>query len=91
MDFTTWYTILCCIAVVNTLLFLFQWRRTNSNTRYQTLQRCLAIPWVFECTYRAVFPSLYLQRFVVWDTVFNSILLDRSLAFVGEMAWTAVS
>jgi hypothetical protein len=90
MQFTTWYILLCAIALVNVLFFCFQWRRTaNPSTSYQQTLRLLAIPWVFECTYRAVFPSLYLQRFVVWDTMFNSIIVDRTLACMGELAWTA--
>ena len=36
---------------------------------------------------RSVFPSLYLQRFVFWDTPLNAILVDRTWAFVGELAY----
>ena len=90
MDFNTWYILLCVIAVVSLVAFIVQFRRTaNPSTTYQKYLRLLAIPFVVECIYRSIFPSLYLQRFVVWDTIFNSILLDRTLAFFGEVAWTA--
>jgi len=90
LQFTTWYAILCVIATINMVALVVVWRRTtNPSTPYQKWMRLLALPWVFECSYRSIFPSLYLQRFVVWDTLFNSILLDRTLAFAGELAWTA--
>lgn len=47
----------------------------------------LAVPWVINCAYRSVFPSLYLQRFVFWDTPLNGILVDRGFACVGELCW----
>ena len=91
LKFSVWYTILCTIAAFNVVLLLWQLHRTKKIPlgNYQKYQRILAVPWVFECSYRSVFPSLYLQRYVVWDTLFNSILVDRTLAFVGELTWTA--
>lgn len=37
---------------------------------------------------RSVFPSLYLPRYVVWDTMLNSIFVDRFWACIGELTWT---
>lgn len=48
----------------------------------------LAVPWVLECAYRSVFPSLYLQRYTFWDTPLNSIIVDRTLACAGELSWS---
>ena len=47
----------------------------------------LAAPVVLQCAWRSAFPSLYLQRFAFWDTPLNSILVDRTLACVGELSW----
>lgn len=60
----------------------------RSNESYKGCMRCLAVPWVWECAWRSVFPSLYLQRFVVWDTFLNSIIVDRCWACCGELSWT---
>ena len=91
MQFSTWYAILCGVAVLDILLFAYSWvrRAPSPSTPYARWMKWLAVPWVFECVWRCVFPSLYLQRFVVWDTVFNAILVDRTLACFGELAWTA--
>ena len=94
MDFWTFYAVLCTIALVNAALLA--WRLGAAcRTRawglggYGVAACALGTPWVFECTWRCVLPSLYLQRYVVWDTWLNSVLLDRSLACIGELAWTA--
>ncbi len=91
MPFDTWYAILCVIAVVDVLLFAYSWvrRAPSPETRYTIWMKWLALPWVFECVWRCVFPALYLQRFVVWDTPLNAVLVDRTLACLGELAWTA--
>ena len=48
----------------------------------------LAVPWVWECAWRSVFPALYLQRYAWYDSPLNSILVDRCVACVGELCWT---
>jgi len=50
--------------------------------------RYLAVPWVWECAWRSVFPALYLQRYAWYDSPLNSILVDRCVACVGELCWT---
>jgi len=84
-----WYAGLCVIAVLNLCLLAKFWSSINASDGYQQLMKILAIPWVFECAWRSVFPSLYLQRFVFWDTFLNSIIVDRTLAFVGELCWVS--
>lgn len=44
-------------------------------------------PLAQECAWRSVFPCLYNERQVLFDTPLNAILLDRSLAAVGEVCW----
>jgi len=49
--------------------------------------RYLSIFWFINCVWRSIFPALYLQRFVFYDIVLNSILVNRTFAFIGEMCW----
>lgn len=49
--------------------------------------RLLAVPFVLECAWRSVFPSVYNSRQTFFDTPLNSILVDRTLAAIGEVAW----
>lgn len=51
--------------------------------------RRLAVPFVMECIWRSVFPSVYNSRQTFFDTFLNSILIDRTLAAVGEVTWMA--
>lgn len=82
-----WYTIMCVLACFNLGLCAWFWFKLQAHDRYGHVMKCLAIPWVFECAYRSFFPSLYLQRYVFWDTCFNSIIVDRTFACVGELCW----
>lgn len=56
--------------------------------RYERVMKCLAIPYVFECIYRCYWPADYPSRTVFWDTIFNSVLLERCMAAVGESCFT---
>lgn len=47
----------------------------------------LAFPFVLESNYRCVFPGIYTERVVLWDTPLNSIAIDRTLACIGEICW----
>lgn len=47
----------------------------------------LAFPFVFECAYRSIFPALYVERQTFWDSPFDSILINRSFAAIGEVCW----
>ena len=49
----------------------------------------LALPFVFQCSFRSVFPNQYAPRLVFWGTGLSSILLARCLACVGELCWIA--
>jgi hypothetical protein len=82
-----WYAFLvvfCCWG--NIIHLTYVWRKTQSaDGAYAQSMRILAIPWVINCAYRSLFPSLYLQRYVFWDTPLNGILVDRGFACVGEL------
>lgn len=84
-----WYGLLLVAALVNIALYVYS-TQTPAAQSYQSQLRLLAFPVVLQCAWRSVFPSLYLQRYVFWDTPLNSILLDRSFACVGELTWNTM-
>eukprot|EP00658_Telonema_sp_P-2_P063105 TRINITY_DN51804_c0_g1_i1.p1 TRINITY_DN51804_c0_g1~~TRINITY_DN51804_c0_g1_i1.p1 ORF type:complete len:258 (-),score=55.37 TRINITY_DN51804_c0_g1_i1:67-840(-) len=84
-----WYARMCGTASFNISLFLLMWHKIQPHDRYGKAMKWLALPWVWECAWRSVFPSLYLQRYVFWDTFLNSIIVDRTFACVGELCWTS--
>ena len=84
-----WYAFLCIVcAAFNVGYLVYTYVKTPSKDSYGTWMKALAVPWVLECAWRSVFPSLYLQRFAFWDVWMNSIVVDRCWACVGELAWT---
>ena len=85
-----WYAFLVTICFCGNLILLaYAWQKTSSsaNTCYEQAMRILAVPFVINCAYRSLFPSLYLQRYVFWDTLLNGILVDRGFACVGKLCW----
>lgn len=83
-----WWTGMVAVSVFNIGWMLHRWSKIEPKDSYGKWMKYLAVPWVLECAWRSVFPSLYLQRFVFWDTMLNSIIVDRCWACVGELAWT---
>jgi len=55
--------------------------------RYCWWMRVLAIPYVFECVWRSFLWCQYNNRQTLIDSSVNSVLLQRCLAFVGEISW----
>mmetsp|Transcript_8019 Transcript_8019/g.9197 ORF Transcript_8019/g.9197 Transcript_8019/m.9197 type:complete len:326 (+) Transcript_8019:89-1066(+) len=89
-----WST-LSAISLFNISLYCYicvkEKRRFSSDKRtaaYQKWSLVLAAPFVFECAWRSVFPSIYTPRTVFWDTPLNSIMVDRTLACIGEVTWS---
>ena len=56
---------------------------------YSRKMTALALPFVFQCSFRSVFPNQYAPRLVFWGTGLSSILLARCLVCVGELCWIA--
>lgn len=92
-ELLAWYICLCMASAANIGFYVQTIRRPlaigKARRRYQRILRALALPVVVQCAWRSIFPSLYLQRFTFWDTPTNSILVDRTLACAGELAWNA--
>lgn len=88
-ELLVWYVFLVAASCVNVIYYARTLRRPLSAKRrnYELALRALAGPVVVQCAWRSVFPSLYLQRFTYYDTPLNSILVDRTLACIGELTW----
>merc|ERR1712098_942131 len=87
-----WWGTMVAVAVFNIWFLIHEHSKTKLSSdpatrRYQSTIMWLSVPFVVECAYRSVFPSLYNERQVFFDTMFNSILVDRTLAAVGEVCW----
>lgn len=82
-----WWGCLVAVSILNIILLGVAMVKIDPKDSYGKLMKVLAIPWVLECAWRSVFPSLYLQRFVFWDTWLNSVIVDRTWACAGELAW----
>ena len=84
-----WYVFMVVFCAFGNLWHLAStWRSVgHPSDAYGTAMKWLAIPWVVNCAWRSVFPSLYMERFAFWNTPLNSILLGRTFAFVGELSW----
>lgn len=85
-----WYAFLVVFCFCGNLIHLaYVWHKTRfANDAYSQAMRVLAVPYVVNCAYRSLFPSLYLQRYVFWDTPMNGILVDRGFACVGELCFS---
>ena len=83
-----WHTALCVIGAVNVVALFVLLAKVDAKDGYGRWMKLLCVPWVVECAWRSVFVSLYLQRYVWYDSPLNAILVDRCLACVGELCWT---
>ena len=79
-----WYAFLCIVgAFFNVSYLAYTYSKTPSKDSYGAWMKNLAVPWVLECAWRSVFPSLYLQRFAFWNVWMNAIIVDRCWAVSG--------
>ena len=88
----TWYYGMMLNVAINIAFVVYALRSNKKDKgtavqKYQKQMRMLAIPFVFECAWRSFFPSVYNSRMVFWDTPLNSIMIDRTLACIGELCW----
>ena len=93
-----WWVSLVVIAVINWVLFAITWWHTRKNLKYchdkhawsywyVFFMRILAIPYVIECSYRSFLPGQYNTRVTIINSEWNSVLIERLLAFFGEISW----
>ena len=54
------------IAILNLCLLARSYQRYPSTTSYCTLMKDLAVPFIWQTSYRSVFPEQYTTRIVFW-------------------------
>jgi hypothetical protein len=92
-----WWTLLRSAAVLNVVLWaaaawaLWRWRdrwppQAWLGSRWQLL---LSAGYVLGCGYRSLFPVFDVQRLVLVDSFWSSVLVGRSVATVAELCFAA--
>ncbi len=92
-----WWAGLCVAAVVNVALWWWVrgrarrgWSAFDEPTRrLRRWQLWLAFGYVLVCAFRSVLPRADVQRIVLVDTFWSSVLVGRSVATVGELCFMA--
>merc|ERR1719295_227395 len=82
---TIWRVCLGSIAIFNSIVLASVLSKpwTTSNT----IQRLVGIPYVFQTIYRSYFISEYVNLYTVTDSKWNSPMLARLMAVVGELCF----
>ena len=92
---TSWWAILCAVAVLNVLAWSvsarmsFQRRSLASADVYalRRLQVVLSAVYVFGCAYRTAFPVYDIPRICLFDSWLSSVIVGRSVATVAELCF----
>lgn len=83
-----WWCFLTSISIVNILFWGWTWNYFRSSTsRIQCLLIYSSALYVFGCAFRSFLPRADVQRIVLFDTWFSSVLVGRSVATIAELAF----
>jgi len=83
----SWWRALCALAGVNVCLWLVVWYVGPASGLYAGWQLTLSGVYVMVCAYRSVLPRVDLERLVVVDSFWSSIILGRAAATVAEICF----
>ena len=83
-----WWKILCTIAVINIVIWLWALLAHLDVAYISTTQLLLSGFYVLVCAFRSFYPRIDLERYCLFDTPLSSIMLGRSLATLAELAFT---
>ena len=90
----TWWGVIVAINAINigAALWCFQQSREgpDGNTAYMRRMRLMGLIFATVAFYRAIFVSLYLYQYAWFDTIANSSLLIRMLAWSAELSFSAL-
>jgi hypothetical protein len=95
MTVTTWWYFLCAVGALNIIAWAFscrllaQRRHTMSPESYATRRLLVGLAgvYVFGCAYRCVFLVYDVPRICLFDNVFASVLVGRSVATLAELCF----
>lgn len=92
-----WWCFLCAVSAVN----VYAWSSSAITLRARSKllhpstwtatqwQMVLSAGYVLGCAYRSVFPVFDVQRQVMFDSFFSSVIVGRSVATVAELCFVA--
>jgi len=89
----SWWRALCALAGLNVCLWLAVWYAGpgsgsgSDSSFYAGWQLTLSGVYVMVCAYRSVLPRVDLERLVVVDSFWSSIILGRAAATVAEICF----
>lgn len=88
-----WWASMTIFSILNILAWwrTYNWFRKESRNwfpkdlSFVKTQLFLSAGYVFVCAFRSIVPRADVQKIVLWDTWFSSILVGRSLATIAEL------
>lgn len=83
----SWWRALCLLAGLNVCLWLGVWMAGAGSGPYAGWHLALSGVYVIVCAYRSVLPRVDLERLVLVDTFWSSIVLGRAAATVAEICF----
>src|SRR5215475_14803943 len=85
-----WWQFLCAVSVANILLWtLAAWGLSREADAYQFRQLLLSGLFVGACAFRSILPRVDLERFCLWDSLFSSVFLGRTVAIIAELGFAS--
>ena len=86
----TWWSGMVAVNVLNMVICLFCFRQSRNapdgDSTYMKRMRFMGLVFSVVAFYRAIFVSRYLYQYAWFDTLANSSLLIRTLAWGAEMS-----
>jgi hypothetical protein len=87
-----WWIFLAVISVLNVSFWLWlgvYLRKRRPGETLTSIMWKLAGAYTLVCAFRALLPRADVQRIVLWDTWFSSVLVGRTVATLAELAFVA--
>ncbi len=87
----SWWSTLVLINSINVVLAVLFFRRRNTeNDSYLRWMKLMGMVFVSVALYRSIFVSSYLEQLAWFDSLANSSLLIRNLAFFAELSFAGL-
>jgi hypothetical protein len=84
-----WWVFLVSVSICNTALWIFTYKYISLKYPQRNFILYLSAGYVFGCAFRSVLTRADVQRLVLFDTWFSSVLVGRSVATVAELCFAA--
>lgn len=88
-----WWIGLCILGACNICIWsvyavlLLRWKQPDDTAMLPRLQLTLSAAYVFGCAFRSLLPRTDVSRFVLFDSVFSSVIVGRSVATIAELCF----